>query len=291
MSDDTNLPGDDEPMADVDLGPLDALLRDPLVWEEPDPDLGDAVLAAIQAEMQTVGRPLDQAPPAQTPFGVEEVPGENRVWTVQQVSPTGESSALYAGQSLDDDQDAPQGHSGHQGQNQDHGSAVESEATVVSLDSRRRRWVAPLVSAAATLLIVVGAGLGWRILSAEETREPDYLVALGGTDLAPDASAEAAVSNTALGTVLILDVRGLEPAPEGQYYEAWLRQSPEVGVSAGTFHLRGGDGSIELWAGVTPEDYPLITVTLQEEGGGAASSGQVVLAGRVEDLIDDGADG
>jgi hypothetical protein len=59
-------------------------------------------------------------------------------------------------------------------------------------------------------------------------------------------------------------------------YEAWLRKDADVGVSAGTFHLRGGDGELELWAGVSIEDYPLVTVTLQDEAD-PVSSGQVVL--------------
>ncbi len=156
-----------------------------------------------------------------------------------------------------------------------------SLAPVVPIDRARRRWVAPLLSAAAAALIVAaGFGLSSR-LSGEDGPVVDHEVALAGTDLATEASAVAEVTATPLGTRIILDLRGLPPAPEGSYYEAWLRQSPEVGVSAGTFHLRGGDGAIELWAGVTVDDYPLITVTLQEEGGGAASSGRVVLRGSV----------
>jgi hypothetical protein len=133
--------------------------------------------------------------------------------------------------------------------------------------------------AAAVLLVVA---VGWVAL-----RSPDAegeLVALAPTDLAPLAArAEARVSDQPGGTRILLEVRGLPPAPAGSYYEAWLRQSPEVGVSAGTFHLRGGDDEVELWSGVATEDYPLITVTIQEEGGGAASSGRVVLSGRVAD--------
>jgi hypothetical protein len=60
-----------------------------------------------------------------------------------------------------------------------------------------------------------------------------------------------------LGTRLILDVAGLPPAEPGEYHEAWMRTGPEVGVSAGTFHLRGDHGQIELWAGVTADNYPL----------------------------------
>ena len=86
---------------------------------------------------------------------------------------------------------------------------------------------------------------------------------------------------TPIGTRIILDVAGLPPAEPGTYYEAWMRVDAETGVSAGTFHLRGGDGEIELWSGVTAADYPLLTVTVQDEGQ-AASSGVVVLRGRID---------
>jgi hypothetical protein len=88
------------------------------------------------------------------------------------------------------------------------------------------------------------------------------------------------IAETPLGTRLILDVAGLPPAAPGQYYEAWMRTGPEAGVSAGTFHLRGGDGEIELWAGVTLDAYPLFTITIQDEAD-PLSSGRVVLKGRV----------
>ncbi len=157
---------------------------------------------------------------------------------------------------------------------------VADEADVVPIDRARRRWVAPVLAAAATLLVVAGIGIGSRFLA--ERQQPDHEVALAGTDLAPAATAVAEVDNTPQGTRIILDVSGLAPAPEGQYYEAWLRQNAEVGVSAGTFHLRGGDATIELWSGVTVDEYPLITVTIQDEGAGAASSGRVVLRGTVD---------
>jgi hypothetical protein len=204
---------------------LDALLSDPLVWEEPPAELEDAVLAAIADEVAASPAPV-VAPAA--------APG------------------------------------------------------VADLSARRgRRWVQPFLAgaaAAAVAAVVLVVGVG--VLDDDSTtgREGGTEVALAGTDLAPDASADALVADTPLGTVVDLDVTGLDPAPEGTYYEAWLRQEGDDGnaVSAGTFHLRGGDGEIALWAGVAPEQYPLLTVTLQEEGAGAESSGQVVLRGRVD---------
>jgi Anti-sigma-K factor rskA len=136
-----------------------------------------------------------------------------------------------------------------------------------------------LVAAAAVLtlaalgaLVVVGGG--------DDTDE-EFAVALTGTELAPSASAIAEIESTPLGVKIVLDVEGLPGAPPGTYYEAWLR-SEDDGVSAGTFHLRGGDGAIELWSGVDDPAYSVITVTLQDEGGGAESSGRVVLRGELQ---------
>ena len=42
-----------------------------------------------------------------------------------------------------------------------------------------------------------------------------------------------------------------------------------------------------LWSGVDLERYPTLTVTLQQEGAGAESSGQVVLSGTVDADADD----
>lgn len=144
--------------------------------------------------------------------------------------------------------------------------------------SASRRWFGPAVACVAAALTLLVGGL---ILTSGDDDEPGGLeVALAPTDFAPEAEALARVAETPLGTRIILDVSGLPPAEPGTYYEAWMRVDAEVGVSAGTFHLRGGDGEIELWSGVLAEDYPLLTVTVQDEGQ-AASSGVVVLRGLI----------
>lgn len=145
--------------------------------------------------------------------------------------------------------------------------------------SASRRWFGPAVAGvAAALVLLVGAV----ILTSGDDEPGGIEVALAPTDLAPDASAVARVAETPIGTRIILDVSGLPPAEPGTYYEAWMRVDAEVGVSAGTFHLRGGDGEIELWSGVTVAEYPLLTVTIQDEGQ-APSSGIVVLRGLIEE--------
>ena len=144
--------------------------------------------------------------------------------------------------------------------------------------SQPSRWSGFALGAAAALLLIAGI-VGVSRLGGSGA---DLEVELAGTDLAPTASAVAEVTATVDGTRIVLQVEDLAPAPEGMYYEAWLRQDAAVGVSAGTFHLRGGgDTEIELWAGVAPDNYPLLTVTLQEEAQ-PESSGQVVLKTRLD---------
>lgn len=155
---------------------------------------------------------------------------------------------------------------------------VESptDSNVVPI-SASRRWFGPAVAGVAAALTLLVGGL---ILTSGDDEPGGLEVALAPTDLAPGAEALARVAETPLGTRIILDVSGLPPAEPGTYYEAWMRVDAEVGVSAGTFHLRGGDGEIELWSGVTANDYPLFTITVQNEGQ-AASSGVVVLRGLI----------
>jgi len=152
-------------------------------------------------------------------------------------------------------------------------SLPEAPSNVVSISSARR-WLGPFAAGIAAALALV---LGVSALTGGSEREGIEL-ALEGTELAPDAEGVVEIVDTPNGTVLLLDVSGLPPAPEGSYYEAWVRQDAAVGVSAGTFHLRGGGGDIELWAGVTTADYPLFTVTIQDEAD-PVSSGRVVLKG------------
>lgn len=110
---------------------------------------------------------------------------------------------------------------------------------------------------------------------------PSREVAMSGTELAPEASATARVSETPSGVSIILRLEGLDPAADGFYYQAWVKGSAGL-VAIGTFHMRDGeDEPVELWSGVAVASYPDITVTLEPEDGDPASSGQRVLTGSV----------
>jgi Anti-sigma-K factor rskA len=134
-----------------------------------------------------------------------------------------------------------------------------------------------ILSAAAGLVILAGAlGVLLRAGGDGDGRS----VEVAGTELAPEASAVARVEETGSGVAIELDVSGLPPAERGTYYQAWMK-GPDGLVTVGTFHLRGGDDSVELWSGVPPDRYPTLTVTLQQEGVGQESSGRVVLSGDI----------
>lgn len=137
-------------------------------------------------------------------------------------------------------------------------------------------WSRALIGVAAAVVLVVAVGVGFTL-----TNRGDPFV-MAGTELAPDASAEATVRDTPSGFEIHLDISGLEPAPSGFYYQAWVRND-SGGVTIGTFHAREGGEDVILWSGVDIAEYSTVTVTIQEEGAGAESSGRVVLKGTIGD--------
>jgi hypothetical protein len=148
----------------------------------------------------------------------------------------------------------------------------------------RARWRRPgprrlaLVAAAAAVAgVVAGGALGSTL---GRPADPDATLRLAATPLGGAAAADVEVRDTPSGFELKLDLRGLPPAAPGTYYEGWV-VGERGAVAIGTFHLREGAQDVVLWSGVDLAAYPRVTVTLQREGGGPASSGQVLLAGEV----------
>ena len=111
--------------------------------------------------------------------------------------------------------------------------------------------------------------------------ESEEQFAIEGTELDPNATATAEVAELPNGAAIRLDVENLDPAPDGYYYQGWVRSEAGETVTIGTFHMRGGDGTVTLWSGVDLAAYPTLTVTLQQEGAGPESSGEVVLRGSI----------
>lgn len=161
-------------------------------------------------------------------------------------------------------------------------AAIRAEP--VALDAARsrrqqRKFPTWLVGAAAVAVVATAAVVIARAGDDNEETAGDTTEAiLAGTDLAPDATAEAFFTPTPAGLKILLDAEGLAGAPPGEMYEAWI-STGEIRVSAGTFHLRDGHDPIELWAGTDDPRFHLMTVTIEPIDGVAESSGQVVLKG------------
>lgn len=153
-------------------------------------------------------------------------------------------------------------------------------AVVVSLAERRRfSRAALLISATAACLLGALAGI---VIALFSNRDPDAdaAFALSSPQGAPPASARADVRSTNSGFEIKLKARGLPRTSLGQYYEAWVKNDAGTLVPVGTFHT--GANTVTLWSGVSLERYPILTVTLEDEDGNQASSGRVLLTGRLQ---------
>jgi hypothetical protein len=138
----------------------------------------------------------------------------------------------------------------------------------------RRRWVPASAVAAATLIaIVVGT-----MLVTGGGPGTDYQAQLHGTGAAPGADASVEITRTDGGFRITLDAEGLPALRTGEYYQAWLK-SPTGGlVPIGTFS--SSDERVTLWSGVSPRDFPTVTVTVEAADGDQTSSGRRVLEGK-----------
>jgi anti-sigma-K factor RskA len=105
-----------------------------------------------------------------------------------------------------------------------------------------------------------------------------FQAALGPSALEPGAGGEATLTKTSFGWRIHLHATGLPRRDGDRFYEAWLRSSAGVLVPIGTFNE---GANVTLWAGVSPTDYKVLTVTRERADGNEASSGQKVLAGPV----------
>ena len=147
----------------------------------------------------------------------------------------------------------------------------------VTLGRRRRRWYTAGIAAAAAVALLFVA-LSRR---PSDTPAPPAIEIAMAAPAGGEATGLAKVRDAGGGTAIALDISGLPPAPAGTYYSAWV--VGDAGrVPAGSFHLRDGESTIYLWAGVGIDDYPTISVTIQHEGESEQSSGEVQIAGTLD---------
>lgn len=142
--------------------------------------------------------------------------------------------------------------------------------------ARQSRRVALIGVAAAAAAVVVAVGVA---VSRSEPSGEQFRAALGPTGLVPGARGNATLTKTTSGWRIELDATGLPRLDDGRFYQAWLRNPAGTLVPIGSFN-EGQD--VTLWAGVSPEDFTLLTVTRERADDDQSSSGERVLVGTVD---------
>jgi hypothetical protein len=100
--------------------------------------------------------------------------------------------------------------------------------------------------------------------------------ALTATERIPGARGTVEVTPEASGLRIELNATGLPRRDNGLFYQAWLTNDAGQLIPIGTFH----DGNdVVLWAGVSLEDYPTLTITEEQADNDQGSSKLRVLAG------------
>jgi hypothetical protein len=265
------------------------LLGAEIMWVEPDPGGADALLATIRREVALADGTAEDL--ADLPADVGSLPFRPPAWSgapADAFGPPAEPVPVGAGVGSGPG-------SGGAPSSAPPPSAVPPPPVAGRSPARPahasqaarsgRRWGAvrvpiPVLAAAAALIVLAGAIGVVSLVSGDEDHPTGVEFAIAGTPLVPEASANATVENQAAGVSIKLDVHGLPPAKPGTYYQAWVSGSSGA-VTVGTFHMRGGDGWIYLWSGVETDRYPTLNVTIENEGIDPASSGLVVLSGRI----------
>jgi anti-sigma-K factor RskA len=161
--------------------------------------------------------------------------------------------------------------------------AARENGKVIQLP--RRRWLFPAtaVAAAAAAVVAIGVGL-WatslsRDLDRERSEKESYeqvllLLGSGGAKVTQLADAEGGLLVAPDGEAALV-VCGLQPAPEGRTYEAWVIQG-ETPRPAGLFRGGGGCPPVLLEREVPPGSR--VAVTLERAGGAPRPTGPILVS-------------
>jgi anti-sigma factor RsiW len=156
-------------------------------------------------------------------------------------------------------------------------TAVEAPAALrarIEAQRRPRRRVKGIV-----LVGAAAAGAAALLVFNPSTTGERLHAELAATRLAPGASGAATLTRTASGWRIALETRALPRRANGRYYEAWLRNRDGVLVPIGTFNQ---GPKVTLWAGVSPQQFTMLTVTRETSHNNEGSSGETVLVGPID---------
>jgi hypothetical protein len=155
-------------------------------------------------------------------------------------------------------------------------AAVTETSQVPARAATRRStsWPALALVGAAAVFVLVAILVG----PGGDPAPTGLEAALAGTELAPTAEGQAVLTKTDAGWRIELDATGLPRLDDGRFYQAWLKAEDGEAVSIGTFNE---PDDVVLWAGVSPREFPTLTVTQESAHDGTPPPGERVLAGTV----------
>jgi anti-sigma-K factor RskA len=111
--------------------------------------------------------------------------------------------------------------------------------------------------AAALLLVISVAAVGWGIQQSRQTGPPMRTIALEMTDAAASASGELAYVEQP--PMMMLMVEDMPPLPPDQVYEVWLIPHAGDPIPAGFF----ADTSVRHALAGSPADYQAVAITME----------------------------
>ena len=164
-------------------------------------------------------------------------------------------------------------------------AAISAERrVVVPISSRRpRQWPGRL--AAAAIGAAAAAAVVFVAVRRDDQQSADASIGVIGTDLAPGISGNADITSVPSGVRIYFSVKGLARREGDEFYEGWLKNcAGDALVPIGTYHDLD---DVTGWAGVSIDDYPLLSVTREHVAGpkdaAQGSSGEVVVSGKLKE--------
>ena len=128
-------------------------------------------------------------------------------------------------------------------------------------ESPKRVRVGSWVAAGAAVMVLIATGFG---LTRLGSATPDWTLDLAVVEPLPNAVAGVDGWVTDTGTRMVLEISGIDEAPDGHYYEIWMTAPDGRHVSAGTFT---GPGTVTAFAGVRRADFPRLWISLESIDG------------------------
>ncbi len=156
---------------------------------------------------------------------------------------------------------------------------AQERRVVVPIGRKRRAWTGRL--AAAAIGAAAAAAIVLIAAPRDDTQSADASIDITGTDLAPGISGNADITSLQSGVRIEFSVKGLPRRDGDDFYQGWVKNcAGTLLVPIGTYHDLD---DVTGWAGVSMDDYPLLTVTREHvaapKDAAQGSSGEVVVSG------------